>query len=476
MKFSFDLEKTADGFLRVALDIDGEVAWPHPDQDEGSSDFDPEDVVSYLTDAWPSLLLAQSWPIDFEEKQQPHSMTGLLRAAENRWAQPGAVSLTEIRSEEILLDAFLYNHDLSQMKHGASLKSCFVLRQHTNVQLETNGRMYEDIPFVTFASEINKLYSLAVELLQERTDSAAIRVIKRGENREQIDPITAAALLSGLPRHDIEGSDSLQKNLVSAVANRTLSDIANDNNSPIYAAARSAGILGPASLAEILWCIRSMTSGNTVELNKLRRLVRGHLRGTTLAPRDQGIRAANYVRDWLRLSDDDPVDSKALSDKLLIHVVRQALSDERLDGIATCGPAHGPSIVLNSNTRRRGAGGEDLERSLRFTWLHEVGHLILDRDEWPALIDAAKQRVPRSVETRANAFAAHLLLPMRTAYRLWDEIGAPLDWEKLEPFLNRLASNFGLPRIAASRQVMRGAPQERQGFLRQTFKQYYPEV
>jgi Zn-dependent peptidase ImmA (M78 family) len=469
MTFSIEFEATTAGEIHVALVVDEEAIWPHPGRGDGGSDFDPEDVVSYLADAWPSLLLAQSWPITFEPDQEPRSITGLLRAAEDRWEQLGASDLAVVESEGALLDTFLYEHDLSQMKHGSGLSHCFVLRQHTCVRIETNGEVYEAIPFGTFADQLNTLGSFAVELIRTRGDSVVAQVIERWEKREQIDPITAAAFISGLSRSDIERSDDLKATLVSAVADRKLSDIANDNNSVIYAAARSSGVLGPASLAEVLRRIQSISDGNITAIGNLRRRVKQDLRGIE-RPLDQGIRAANFVRGWLRLSDDEPVDLLALSKKLHISVDRQSIPDNRLDGIATFGPAHGPSILLNSNTRRHGATGEDLERSLQFTWSHEVGHLLLDRDEWPALVDAAKQRTSRSVETRANAFAAYLLLPPATAYRSWEQIGYPVDWSQLEFLLNQLTAKFGLPRIAASRQLARGAPPERRRPLEQIFK------
>jgi Zn-dependent peptidase ImmA (M78 family) len=468
MKFGFDIEIEA-GNLRVALLIDGEVVWPHPGHDDGSSVFDPEDVVSYLVDAWPFLLLGQTWPIAFESDQEPRSITGLLRAAEDRWEQVSASDLVEVESEEALLDEFLYHHDLSQMKHGSGLNACFVLRQHAHVRLETNGEVYEKIPFVVFAEELTSLGTRAIDLLRSRGGSAA-QSIGRWEMREQTDPVTTPALLSGLPRADIERSDDLRLILSGAMADRSISTIANDRGSPIFAAARSSGALGPAGVTEVLRRLQALPDGNVAGVVSLRRRVQQHLHGIELSPRDQGIRAATFVRDWIQQSDDGFVDLMSLSAKLNVRVEHQAIPDRRLDGIAVIGPRHGPSILLNSNTLRQGAGPEDLQRSLRFTWSHEIGHLLLDQEDWPALVDAAKQRVPRSVETRANAFAAYLLLPPRVAYRWWEQDGSPLDWGDLEGLLNRLTENFRLPRIVVSRQLARGAPPERRTPLEQVFR------
>jgi len=376
MTFSFDLDTTEAGEVRMAILIDGEVVWPHPDEADGCSDFNPEDVLSYLADAWPSLLLAQSWPIRFEPDQEPRSITGLLRAAEGRWEQLVASDLVEAESEGAVLDEFLYHHDLSQMKHGAGLNSCFVLRQQTHVRLETSREVHEDIPFIAFVGELTRVGSFVADLLQRAGGSTADRVIGRWNRRDENDPITAAALISGLPRRDIEVSNDLQDLLVSEIRNRPLSRIANDNSNPEYAVARSSGALGPAGLTYVLRRVRGVPDGNTAGISELRRLVQRNLRGIE-RELDQGIRAANRVRDWLGQSDDEGVDLDALSARLAIRVERQQIPDTRLDGIATCGPRHGPAILLNLNTRRHGAGLQDLGRSLRFTWSHEIGHLLL---------------------------------------------------------------------------------------------------
>jgi Zn-dependent peptidase ImmA (M78 family) len=378
-----------------------------------------------------------------------------------------------VESEGELLDAFLYEHDLCQMKHGSGLSSCFVLRQHANVRIETNGRVYEDILFKTFVEQLNELGAFAVNLLRKRHDSIAIQVIERWEKRDQTDPMTVAAFLSGLPRTEIQNSSDLVNTLVRAVTNRPLSAIANDNRNPIFAAARCSGALGPASLTEVLRQIQSVPTGDTKHISALRRRIQPNLRGVQ-RPLDQGIRAARSVREWLGLSDDARLDLEFLSEKLGIQVKRQSIPDGRLDGIATNGPAHGPAIILNLNTRRQGARAEDLERSLRFTWSHEIGHILLDRDEWPALIDAIKQRVPRAIETRANAFAARLLLPQGGAYRRWEQNGSPVDWEGLDSFIRTLAEEFGAPRIVVSRQLTFEAPPERRKLLEQIFRARIP--
>jgi Zn-dependent peptidase ImmA (M78 family) len=462
MSFTLDATATQAGWVHLEAVVNDEVVWPHPHQVESGSDFDPEDVLSWLTDAWPYLLLEQSWPVTFHRDQEPRSITGLLRAAEERWEN--ADTDYDQEAEAAALDRFLYSHDLRQMKHGAGLGACFVLRQHHGLRIETHGQVYEDLDFGTFVKQLSGLGTLAARLLRKRTDQAAVRLLERWKAREQIDPLDAASYMTGLPRLEIEALPDLVTDFTEALGNRKLSEIANDNTGPIPAAARASGVLGPAGLAEILRRIKAVPNGDMAGIETKRRQLRRQLRDIP-RPLDQGIRAASLVRQWFEATDDTYVDLHDMSARLGIQVRRSEIPDSRLDGIAVVGPQHGPAIVLNTNTRRQGAGRDDLERSLRFTWAHEIGHLLLDHGEWAALIDATRQRVPRSVESRANAFATYLLLPHGAASRAWDGAGSPVDWPGIMQVLNELTVRFMLPRINASRQLAREIPPERRKLL-----------
>lgn len=470
MTLRFDIHPNA-GALRYAILIEDEIVWPHPGFGDEASDFDPEDVLSYLVDSWPSLLIAQSFPIPFPANQMPRSLTGLLGAAEERWAQFGDAEAELVGEEQSRLDAFLYYHDLSQMKFGADLEEFYVLRSGQRMQIETFGRKYSDISFSDFIQAMECLGNEAAALLPKEHS-----LVEHWQKRDQADPVTILALLSGLPRNLVQSKPDLMAPLTSDLRQRQLKDIANDNGNPIYAAARGAGVLGIASLAEITRLVRQMSAGDGKAVHEKQRQIRNTLRDLR-NPTDQGIRAAGLIQDWLKAPSNIQIDLQALSDQLQIAVHREAIPDQRLDGIAIMPGAHGPAIILNTQTRRQGAGGEDLERSLRFTWAHEIGHLLMDApDEWPALVDVCdgQQRISRDVETRANAFAAYLLLPLKAAYDAWQGADCPKDWSGLEMVLDRLTQAFGLPRIVASRQIARALPKPERDWVTAIFQQNIP--
>lgn len=111
-----------------------------------------------------------------------------------------------------------------------------------------------------------------------------------------------------------------------------------------------------------------------------------------------------------------------LVERLGVLVIWQQLPED-VAGYAFCDELHGPTVVLNVN----GRNVNELVR--RFTLAHELCHVLfdrrnlermsaLDRYEDLYLYDDAG-RDPR--ETRANAFAIHLLAPEREFLAAWGE-------------------------------------------------------
>ncbi|MBF0250875.1 MAG: ImmA/IrrE family metallo-endopeptidase [Alphaproteobacteria bacterium] len=458
--------------LRLAVLVDGEAVWPHPGIGDEASDFDAEDIMSYLVDAWPSLLLTQTFPIPFDARQMPRSLTGLMGAAEARWDNFGVNDRRKVENEQSRLDAFLYAHDLSQMKFGAGLEPFYVLRSGPRMRIETFNRFVEGVAFTEFVAAMEGLGDKAARLL-----GANHSLVIRWHKRDFVDPETVLAFIGGLPQANGTTAAAEMAPLKRLVADRMLSEIANDNRQPILAAARGAGALGVTSLCAVTKAVRKLRSGDGTPLATFRvQHVHPHLRDI-INPTDQGIRVANEVRTWLSLSGKDVVDLAHLSKKLLIEVYRVKIHETRLDGLAVTAGDHGPSVLLNTKTSRHGNGPGDLERSLNFTWAHEIGHLLMDDpEEWPVLVDTLSdtQRLPRMVETRANAFATYLLLPVSTAQQRWEEADKPQDWPNLEKLLNTLAEMYKLPRIVVARQVRRGLPEDNGNRVQDIFLQNIP--
>jgi len=102
-------------------------------------------------------------------------------------------------------------------------------------------------------------------------------------------------------------------------------------------------------------------------------------------------------------------------------------------------------VVVNTHDRTRSRQ--------RFTALHELGHYHFDRDREPLHVDASLHNAQSEPETRASAFAGHLLLPVEVLReRVRD--GRLLVTEKAS--LVRLALEYGIGMLPLSDQLSNG--------------------
>ena len=128
-------------------------------------------------------------------------------------------------------------------------------------------------------------------------------------------------------------------------------------------------------------------------------------------------KAAESVRKFLGLGDDPIFDiSGLLEDKVGIKVLWLEIASEGFFGLSVAEDGSGPAIVVNSWNRI------SVERQI-FTAAHELGHLLLHRDEFNP--DEIAEDV--DAEREADVFAAHLLMPEPRFVKEWQEVlGLPL--------------------------------------------------
>jgi Zn-dependent peptidase ImmA (M78 family)/DNA-binding XRE family transcriptional regulator len=127
---------------------------------------------------------------------------------------------------------------------------------------------------------------------------------------------------------------------------------------------------------------------------------------------DRARAVAELVRDRLELSDDPIFDiSGLLEDKVGIKVLWLEIASEGFFGMSVAEDGSGPAIVVNSWDRI------SVERQI-FTAAHELGHLLLHRDEFNP--DEVAEGV--DAEREADAFAARLLMPEPRFTKEWQEV------------------------------------------------------
>lgn len=120
---------------------------------------------------------------------------------------------------------------------------------------------------------------------------------------------------------------------------------------------------------------------------------------------EQGYDLAESLHDLLNLTGDW-VDVRTVIRNWGIHQLWRELNDTGIRGCSIAGPQHKPTIVINKSWRYSRS-----PEGVRFTIAHELCHLLYDRSHGKKLAIASGPWAPRSIEKRANAFAAMFLMP-----------------------------------------------------------------
>lgn len=124
------------------------------------------------------------------------------------------------------------------------------------------------------------------------------------------------------------------------------------------------------------------------------------------SPWDSGY---GLALDILDEADPSPRSSKTQLERLLvdlgIRLRMVALSSDGPRGVALAGVGLAPTIIVNEDHISNEGQGR------RFTIAHELCHILFDRGRARTLAHSSTPWAPVSIEQRANAFAAMLLMP-----------------------------------------------------------------
>ena len=156
-------------------------------------------------------------------------------------------------------------------------------------------------------------------------------------------------------------------------------------------------------------------------------------------PWQQGYGLAEELHDDLDgCTVGEPVDVVAILERLEVDVAEAGLSDESIRGVAIAGPRHRSGIVWNRNNHFNADA-----RGRRFTLAHELCHLLFDRNVGQRLAVASGPWALPSLEQRANAFAAMLLMPTETVRTVVAGMNEPIaSRQGVERVADRLETGF----------------------------------
>ena len=154
----------------------------------------------------------------------------------------------------------------------------------------------------------------------------------------------------------------------------------------------------------------------------------------------------SYALDVLDEVDPDPDSAmtklEVMLDNLEVIVKDVSLGEDGPRGVAFAGEEVKPTILVNRDNSK------NMGRGRRFTLAHELCHILYDQGRARSLAHSSTPWASVSVEQRANAFAAMLLMPPSRARR---PMAANL--EDLKLGINRMANRMQVSRIALKRHL-----------------------
>ena len=182
---------------------------------------------------------------------------------------------------------------------------------------------------------------------------------------------------------------------------------------------------------------------NGQEAETLSELVQDDPAWATTSPFETGYSLALEVLDE---ADPDPTaawtDLELMLESLAISVRDVELGEQGPRGVALAGVGLRPTILVNrEHPMNRGLGH-------RFTKAHELCHILFDRHRARPLAHSSTPWAAPSVEQRANAFAAMLLMPTFRAKR-----PTATSLASLSRGVTILAGKLGVSRIALRRHL-----------------------
>lgn len=153
-----------------------------------------------------------------------------------------------------------------------------------------------------------------------------------------------------------------------------------------------------------------------------------------------------YALDVLHAVDPYPDSGMTKVEVMLrnlgVTVKELSLGEQGPRGVALAGDGLRPTILVNKDDLKNKG------RGMRFTLAHELCHILFDQSRARSLAHSSTPWASPTVEQRANAFAAMLLMPPSRARR-------PMvtNWLDLKQCVNRMADKLKVSRIALKRHL-----------------------
>jgi len=392
------------------------------------------ELLEFLANSWRYLEFETGYPIDLK----PTWPAELRSEAESRWqSMPDHL----VRQEEEELFAFEETHDLARAVHGLFLPSVWLVREGGLMSIGSRKTTIRR-PLCEVLETLSRFggsVSSRLASLSDDRSKAAVQGWNERRNLDAWDFVQIATHSSAKELHELIGTEDLKSAF-------ELPEHDLESTEPLALVGLARGYLGINPLRKLISLVKAEGKGKTPKIDSLACEAAALLDETEdRRPYNQGYVLANWIREREGFVEaDGHVDIERTLRELHVQINDISLETDLLDAIACWGPKHGPAIWMNRDSKRFAFA---LEGARHATLAHELCHLLVDRSGALPLADVVNGNVPKWVEQRADAFAAELLLPRKTAREEAESIA------DIETLVNVLTARFGVSRELTAWQI-----------------------
>lgn len=381
------------------------------------------DLLEWLGRSWKWLLGEDGLPVTngFATSTDLDSFIG--QAAEDK--------------KEALWD-FLDVHDLAAALTGAWSSSLVVWREGLIGHILTPDAHVQE-PWERTRAALEQLGDQISERLSQTDglDERGSRAIASWSARARVrtEELVQIAGLAGSAATRVADRTSLRDS--------QLDDLP---GSEVFAAAKMVSGLSASVIDRVLDSFESIPLVDTKPINEMtERLLGNNVASAVSTPHEEGYQYATAFRALIRLAPEEPFDPRAWLSTMGIHQGQVDLQTSQIDAVAAWGTSHGPGVLINS-VGRHSQGPRGVNASLA----HEICHLLVDRNSALPAAEVFGGRINESVEKRANAFAAELLLPREIAGRAFVDV---VDEDEAQDRVQSISWRYGASREVIAWQV-----------------------
>jgi len=321
--------------------IKGESLWVTEAEDGNESyiEWSWLDLLEFLADFWPWLMLEEIYPIPVN----PPDITRLEQAAESRWEKLSD-EIVDAEDEELIL--FRHRHDLAMAMKGIYLPTVLLLRQGLLFQVgipEWNQAIL--LPFLDVKAVLEEVGNFIASLVQESEMPRAMEAVSFWEQRESQMQQQGLSLRSGLSAEELV---QIQAEEDPVTFWEYASEAGQDDSELMAAARMTPGELGVEEKRKIIEAVRSLPYVDTPGLDALA----GKAVAIEFDPESRPFEQGYALASWLREQLDMEIDAVANPEKILslwgVIVQNEPLihANGTLDAIAAWGDRHGPAVLI----------------------------------------------------------------------------------------------------------------------------------